>query len=105
MATPVTVSRGRGADGQPVVTATGELDMSNIDSFNRVLAEALAQADGKPVKLDLRGVEYLDSVAINALFPQADRVRLLANPILMPVLRISGLTDVMRVELDGHGGT
>ena len=101
MATPVTVTRDRSADGQPVVTATGELDMSNIDGFNRVLAEALAQADGKPVKLDLRGVEYLDSVAINALFPQADRVRVLANPILMPVLKISGLTDVMSVEVDG----
>jgi anti-anti-sigma factor len=98
MGTPVTVSTGRGAVGQLVVSATGELDMSNIDAFSRALADALTQADGSPVQVDLRGVEYLDSCAINALFPYADRVHVLANPILMPVLTVSGLTDVTRVD-------
>jgi anti-anti-sigma factor len=98
MRTPVELSTGRGADGRLVVSATGELDMSNIDAFNVALADALTQADGLPVEVDLRGVEYLDSGAINALFPYADRVHVLANPILMPVLTISGLTDVTRVD-------
>ena len=39
-----------------------------------------------------------DSGAINALFTHADRVRLIVNPILMPVLTVSGLTDVTTVE-------
>ena len=48
--------------------------------------------------VDLTGVEYLDSGAINALFGHAASLRLIANPILMPVLQISGLTDVATVE-------
>jgi anti-anti-sigma factor len=101
MATPMTVSTSRGPDGQIVVTATGELDMSNLDRFNDALAGALAQADGQPVSLDLQGIEYLDSGAINALFACGDRVRVVVNPILMPVLKISGIADVMSVEVGG----
>jgi anti-anti-sigma factor len=97
MGTPVTLSTGCGSDGRLVVTATGELDMSNVEAFSRTIADALTQADGQPVEVDLRGVEYLDSGAINALFPLADRVRLIANPILIPVLTISGLSDVTSV--------
>ena len=101
MATLVTVSTDRGPDGQVVVTAIGELDMSNVDRFSDAVAAALTQADGKPVRLDLQGIEYLDSGAINALFACGDRVRVVVNPILLPVLRISGITDVMSVEVDG----
>jgi len=101
MATPVTVSTSRDAEGRVVVSATGELDMSNIDDFSGTLAKALAQSDGEPVRLDFRGIEYLDSGAINALFPHAERVRLIANPVLSAVLKISGLTDVMSVETGG----
>ena len=98
MATPVTVSTSRRDDGQLVVSVTGELDMSNIGDFDRVLAGTVAQADGTPVQVDLVGVEYLDSGAINALFAYTDQVRVLANSILMPVLKVSGITDVMSVE-------
>ena len=98
MSTPVTLSTGRGADGQVVVTAIGELDMSNVDAFSRALANALAQTDGEPVQVDIRRVEYLDSGAINALFPHAKHLRVVANPILMSALTISGLTQLARVE-------
>ena len=98
MRTPVTLSTSRDTDGRLVVSATGELDMSNIEGFSRTLADVVGRADGQPVEVDLRGVEYLDSGAINALFPYANRVHVVANPILMPVLTISGLTDVTRVD-------
>ncbi|HZN78533.1 MAG TPA: STAS domain-containing protein [Mycobacterium sp.] len=101
MRTPVTLSTGRDTDGRLVVSATGELDMSNIDTFNRALTDALTQANGSSVEVDLRGVEYLDSGAINVLFPYADRVHLVANRILMPVLKVCGLTDVMSIEPAG----
>ena|SRR5690349_9104208 len=101
MATPVSLSTGRSADGQIVVTAAGELDMSNIDDFGRLLAEAAEQTDGKSVQVDLRGVEYLDSGAINILFEYADHIRVLANTILMPVLEVSRITDVTTVEPGG----
>ncbi|MFG1934377.1 STAS domain-containing protein [Mycobacterium sp. NPDC048908] len=101
MATLITVSTSRGPDGQIVVTVAGELDLSNLDRFTDAVAGALDQADGRPVRLDLQGIEYLDSGAINALFACGDRVHVVVNPILMPVLKISGITDVMSVVVGG----
>jgi anti-anti-sigma factor len=101
MATPVSLSTNRSSDGQIVVTAAGELDMSNIDDFDRLLSEAVEQTDGKAVQVDLRGVEYLDSGAINILFEYADHIRVIANTMLMSVLRVSGITQVTTVEPGG----
>ena len=95
MATPLTidtVQRG----GSVVLTATGEIDLSNVDEFSGALSAA--GTDGSMLIVDLSGVLYLDSGAINVLFANAGRIRLIANPILMSVLRISGLTEVAAVE-------
>jgi anti-anti-sigma factor len=86
-------------DGTVVLIARGEIDLSNIVAFADALRDASsAPGDGAAFTVDLSGVEYLDSGAINALFGHADRIRLIANPILMPVLTICGLTDVATVE-------
>ena len=100
MATPLSVSTGLRDDGTVVVSATGELDMSNVDALSAAIAEAMTPAsqDGGVLTIDLTGVEYLDSAAINALYGHADRTHLIVNPILMPVLTVSGLTDVASVE-------
>ena len=96
MATPLSLNTHQRDDGTFVVVATGEIDLSNLDSF----AEALSAAtrDGAMLTVDLGGVEYLDSGALRALFANADRIHVIANPVLMPVLKISGLTDVASVE-------
>ena len=100
MATPLSVSTGLRDDGTVVVSATGELDMSNVDALSAAIAAAMTPAsqDGGVLTIDLTGVEYLDSAAINALYGHADRTHLFVNPILMPVLTVSGLTDVASVE-------
>jgi hypothetical protein len=49
-------------------------------------------------------VEYLDSGGINVLFAHANDIHLMANPLLIPVLKISGLTDVASVESAGPQG-
>ncbi|MFI5507736.1 STAS domain-containing protein [Mycobacterium sp. NPDC051804] len=100
MATPVSVRTGARDDGTAVLSVTGELDVSNIDVFSTAIADAMTPAsqDGGVLTIDLTGVEYLDSAAIDVLFGHADRVRLIVNPILLPVLKISGLTNVMSVE-------
>ena len=100
MGAPMTISTHRRPDGQLVVTATGELDMSNIDDFSQAVAEALAETGDLPVEVNLRAVEYLDSGAINVLYPFGNRVRLVVNSILMPVLTVSGLTSVMDVRTE-----
>ncbi|MGW7317282.1 STAS domain-containing protein [Streptomyces sp. NPDC054854] len=93
MTTPLTLTLGWRPDGTALLTAVGEIDMSNT----RELAAAIAGTAG-PLVLDLTGVEYLDSAGLSVLFPHADRIELLANSLLEPVLTISGLTDLTTVH-------
>ncbi|WP_326547492.1 STAS domain-containing protein [Mycolicibacterium sp. ND9-15] len=101
MATPLTLRTRRREDGTVLLTATGELDLSNIEAFSKAIAAAVndQKDDVARLTVDLSAVEYLDSGAINTLFEHAERIRrIVANPILMPVLTISGLTSVATVE-------
>ena len=100
-ATPLTLRTGRRDDGTLQVSAAGELDLSNVAAFTRAIEDALGgpSRDGRQVTLDLSAVEYLDSGAINALFDHAGSIsQIVVNPILMPVLDISGLTKVAAVQ-------
>lgn len=96
MATSLELSTQRGPDGTPVVTAVGEIDMSNADRFRDALGQAAADA-GRLV-VDLTGVEYLDSAGVHALFEYVPGLSLIASPLLAPVLAISGLSDVTSVR-------
>ena len=99
MATPLELSTRPGADGIPVVTVAGEIDMSNADRFRDALGlAAAAAADGGSFVVDLTGVEYLDSAGVHVLFAQAARIRLIAGPLLEPVLTVSGLSDITSVS-------
>lgn len=97
MSTPLTVRIERAADGQLVLFAVGEIDASNVDDF----AEAVTAGatDGiDTLTVDLSGVEYLDSAAINALVPHAESLQIIANPVLMRVLRVSGLAELTKIS-------
>ena len=96
MATPLELSTRRSPDGTPVVTAVGEIDMSNAGRFRDVLG--LAAPEGGRFVVDLTGVGYLDSAGINALFAHSSRIRLIASPLLAPVLTVSGLSDLTSVD-------
>jgi anti-anti-sigma factor len=101
MDTPLNLSTRRRDDGTVQVSAAGELDLSNIAVFTQAIEAAVsAPSDGGgQVTIDLSGVEYLDSGAINALFEHVNDIReIIANPILMPVLKVSGLTTVTPVQ-------
>jgi anti-sigma B factor antagonist len=97
MATSLELSTRPGPDGTAVVTAVGEIDMSNADKFQDALSQAAA---GGPVVVDLTRVEYLDSAGVHVLFAHAPGLRLIASPLLVPVLAISGLSDVTSVSDD-----
>lgn len=106
MTTPLTLSTHQQPDGIPVVTAVGEIDMSNAGTFRDALTRASA-ADGRLV-VDLTGVEYLDSAGLTVLFTHAAHIELIATPLLAPVLTISGLADIttmhqIDVSADGDG--
>ena len=102
MATALELSTRPGPDGIPVVTVAGEIDMSNADRFRDALGLAAAAADGGSFVVDLTGVEYLDSAGVHALFAHASRIRLIAGPLLEPVLTVSGLSDITSVSEDSR---
>ncbi len=85
MATSLTLETVRRGDGKLALTATGEIDPSNIEAFDQALATATAEAAGSATALivDLSQVEYRDSAAINALFARADQIHVIAHPLLM----------------------
>src|ERR1700754_1995699 len=101
MSTSLTVGTTRADDGQLVLTAAGEIDLSNIDVFNQALSAATTEAAriGERLTVDLTEVEYLDSAAINALYNFADHIHLIANPVLMRSLTVSGLAELITIEL------
>jgi anti-anti-sigma factor len=78
-----------------VVTAAGEIDMSNAAGFRDALSQA--GADGAAFIVDLTGVDYLDSAGLTALLPYASRVTIIAAAVLAPVLSVTGLDPVTTV--------
>lgn len=97
MSTPLTLNTGRAPGGQLVVSAIGEIDASNVADFAEAVTAATADStDGLTV--DLSAVDYLDSAAINALVPHAESLEIIANPLLMRVLRVSGLAELAKVR-------
>lgn len=93
MTAPLALTSSRRPDGVTVLTAIGEIDMSNT----RILATALDQEPG-PVVVDLTGIEYIDSAGLSILFSHADRIELIATELLEPVLTISGLAELAPVH-------
>ncbi len=99
MSTSLTLDSARPGDGKLVLAATGELDLSNIEEFTEALSAAIAEADsgGEALIVDLCGIEYLDSAAVNVLFAHADHIQVVARPFLVRLLDITGLTELVTV--------
>ena len=73
MTTPLELSLRQDGDGAAVLSAAGEVDMSNAASFRDALGKAAAA--GAEFTVDLTGVDYLDSAGLTALLPYAARIR------------------------------
>jgi anti-anti-sigma factor len=101
MPTALTLDTARSVEGRLVLTATGEIDLSNVEPFSRALNTAVADADTggeRGLVVDLSGVEYLDSAAVNVLFPHAEHIRVIAHPFLVRIFDISGFSEIGAVE-------
>ena len=100
MPTSLTVDTAPRDDGALVLTAAGEIDLSNIDTFTEALAAATAETAerGETLTLDLSAVDYLDSAAINALFTHAEQIHVIADPRLIRLFAITGLSELTTVE-------
>lgn len=89
------------ASQTPVVTASGDIDLANIDEFKEMLARAAAGASALTV--DMSRVGYCDSAALRALFAVAGITALTlvisnSGPI-KTVLSISGLDRAATVKV------
>ena len=100
MSTALSLVTSRRPDGTPVLTAAGEIDMSNAAAFAAALADAV-DPEGAHLVVDLTAVEYLDSAGLAALFPHAECIQLVVTPLLEPLLTISGLADLTTVHRPG----
>ncbi|AFM18254.1 anti-anti-sigma regulatory factor (antagonist of anti-sigma factor) [Mycolicibacterium chubuense NBB4] len=101
MPTLLTLRTARRDDGTPVLIATGEIDLSNVDDFEKALSTAAAGAvrQGATLTVDLSAVEYLDSSAINVLYAEARNIEtVIAHPLLVTILEVSGLSQLVAVE-------
>jgi anti-sigma B factor antagonist len=98
MSTALTLTTGRHPDGAVVLAAIGEIDMSNAGAFAAALTGARHEAAHSPIIVDLTGVEYLDSAGLAALFPHIEQVKLVASPLLAPVLTVAGLADLTTIH-------
>ncbi len=100
MPTSLTLDTARGGDGQLVLSAAGEIDLSNVDAFTTAITTAIAEitGSGETLTIDLSSVEYLDSAAINVLFLHAEQIRVIAHPLLVRVFDISGLSELAAIE-------
>jgi anti-anti-sigma factor len=87
------------AEQPPVVSATGDIDLANVNEFSDVLTAAAA--DSHAITVDLSGVTYCDSAAVRALFAVAATTKLglivPQNGPILTLLSISGLDRVATV--------
>ena len=87
------------AEQPPVVTATGDIDLANVNEFQDVLTRAADDSDA--ITVDLSDVSYCDSAAVRALFAVAATTKLglivPATGPIMTLLSISGLDRVATV--------
>jgi anti-sigma B factor antagonist len=92
---------GTDAGGAPVVTVSGEIDLSNTADLEAKVAQA---TEGRPDTLvfDLKDLRFMDSAGIAVLLGAASRVgtvRLRApSPAVARVVELTGLTEVLKIE-------
>lgn len=102
MSASLTVDTAGEDTGDLTVIAAGEVDLSNIETFQRTLAAA-ADATSGPITVDLGRVEYVDSAGINVLFSLSERIgKVIAHPLLMTTFAVSGLAELVPVEAAEH---
>jgi anti-sigma B factor antagonist len=84
------------AEQPPVVVASGEIDLANVNEFQDVLNSAAAVRDA--ITVDLSEVTYCDSAAVRALFTVAATAKLaLIVPATGPIMTLLGISGLDRV--------
>ena len=87
--------------GLPVISISGEIDMSNVAAVETQLDSMIATGCDRLV-FDLSALEFIDSSGIALLLRVADKIERveLRNPsaTVLRVIQVTGLTDVLHVQ-------
>lgn len=87
--------------GVPVVSVSGELDMSNADLLE-ARVRSLTAARPARIVFDLGGLRFMDSAGIAVLLRAADSVGTVSlrrpSDTVRRVIELTGLTEVLVIE-------
>jgi|SRR5580658_5339180 anti-anti-sigma factor len=87
--------------GDPVITLSGDLDISSAEIFRRAVEDVVKDGPGRLV-IDLRELTFMDSSGIAVMVYASNNVadvRLChASTIVRRVIEVTGLSDVLRLE-------
>ncbi len=102
------------APGETRLQFSGDIDLATAPSLlDSILCAGLAYEPGHRIVVDLAGVTFIDSTGLAALV-EADRwltnqeqVLVVASPPhrVVRLLELTGLGEVLRIELHSEGGT
>ena len=90
----------------PVVTVHGELDVEAAPELRRALIEAIDEHPGRPVVVDLEGVDFIDSAGLGVLVGGLKRARDREGDVMLvatgqnvlKVLELTGLTRAFEIH-------
>ncbi len=89
------------SDGIPVISVSGQLDISNAATLEKALARA-ATAHPRALIFDLSGLEFMDSAGVSVLVrarAEVGDVRLRSpTPIVRRLIEITGLAGILPIE-------
>jgi anti-anti-sigma factor len=87
--------------GVPIITVSGELDVSNAASLQAAVA-SVAAAQPELIIFSLAGLRYMDSAGISVLLGAAEKVNAVhlrdPSPAVRRVVELTGLAGVLPVE-------
>lgn len=94
------------AAGLPVVTVHGELDVEAAPELRRALIEAIDEHPGRPMVVDLEGVDFIDSAGLGVLVGgrkrardrEGDVVLVATGQNVIKVLELTGLTREFEIH-------
>jgi anti-sigma B factor antagonist len=95
-------------DGEsvPIVAVHGELDVDGAPELRRALIEAIDEQPGRPLVVDLEGVDFIDSAGLGVLVGglkrakdgEGELVLVATGQSVLRVLELTGLTRVFAIH-------
>lgn len=89
------------SEGIPVISVSGQLDISNAAALEQALEHVAASAP-RALIFDLSGLEFMDSAGVSVLVrarAEVGEVRLRSpTPIVRRLIEITGLAEILPIE-------